>query len=513
MPAQRLPMRQVREVLRLKHVAGHSERRIAAAIGISRYTVAEYLRRAAVVGITWPVPVELDDATLEARLFSPPFAVQENPRPQPDWSRLHAELRRPGVTLLLLWEEYRAGQPEGYGYSRFCDLYREWRAGISPTMRQTHAAGERLFVDYAGHTMPIIDPLSGEVRQAQIFVAALGASNYTYIEARWTQGLADWIGCHVNALSFIGGVTRQIVCDNLKAGVTAACRYEPGINRTYQEMATHYGTAIVPTRVRKPRDKAKVEVAVQVVERWVLARLRHRQFFSLGELNIALRELTDELNTRAMRRIGSSRRALFDAIERTALLPLPSEPFEYAEWKRCRPGIDYHIEIHGHWYSVPHRLIREVVEARITDCTIEIFHHGVRVAAHVRSPLTHRHTTVPDHMPSAHRRYADWTPARLRREASDIGPATAGLVELILGAKPHPEQGFRACLGILRLVRGYGVERVEAACQRGIDIGARTYGSIVSILRNNLDRAYRPQPVPDAPPVEHGNVRGGSYYH
>lgn len=513
MPAERLPMRQVREVLRLKHAAGHSERRIAAALRISRYAVAEYLHRAAAVGINWPVPAELDDAALEGRLFSSPFAVHESPRPQPDWPRLHAELRRPGVTLLLLWEEYRAGHPEGYGYSRFCDLYRDWRAGISPTMRQTHVAGERLFVDFAGQTVPITDPVTGIERQAQIFVAALGASNYTYAEARWSQGLADWIGCHVNVLAFFGGVTRQIVCDNLKAGVSAACRYEPGINRTYQEMAAHYGTAIVPTRVRKPRDKAKAEVAVQVVERWVLARLRHRRFFSLAELNAAIRELIDELNTRVMRRIGSSRRALFEAIERPALQPLPAEPFEYAEWKRCRAGLDYHIEVHGHWYSVPYRLIREVVEARITDRTVEIFHHGIRVAVHVCSPLRHRHTTVPEHMPSAHRRYADWTPARLRREANQIGPATAGLVELILKAKPHPEQGFRASLGILRLVRGYGAERVEAACQRGIDIGARSYSSIVSILRNNLDRAYRPQPVPDAPSVPHGNIRGGGYYH
>ena len=513
MPAERLPMRQVREVLRLKHAAGLSERHIAGALRISRSTVAEYLRRAAVMGIAWPVPVGLDDAALEGQLFNPPFTVPENPRPQPDWARLHAELRRPGVTLLLLWEEYRAGQPAGYGYSRFCDLYREWRAGISPTMRQTHVAGERLFVDFAGQTVPITDSTTGSVRPAQIFVAALGASNYTYIEARWTQGLADWIGCHVNALTFIGGVSRQLVCDNLKAGVTAACRYEPGINRTYQEMAAHYRTAIVPTRVRRPRDKAKVEVAVQVVERWVLARLRHRRFFSLGELNAAIRALNDELNDRSMRRIGCSRRALFETVERPALLELPSEPFEYAEWKRCRPGLDYHIEVYGHWYSVPYRLIREVVEARITDRTVEIFHRGVRVAAHARNPMPHRHTTIAEHMPSAHRRYADWTPARLRREARRIGPATADLVELILKAKPHPEQGFRASLGILRLVRSYGAERVEAACQRGIDIGARTYGSVVSILRNNLDRAYRPQPVPDLPPVQHGNIRGGGYYH
>jgi transposase len=506
-------MRQVREVLRLKHVAGLSDRHIAASVGISRYTVAEYLRRAAVVGISWPVPVELDDATLEACLFSSSVASREPLRAQPDWPQIHAELRRAGVTLLLLWEEYRAGQPDGYGYSRFCDLYREWRAGASPTMRQTHVAGERLFVDFAGQTVAIIDPLSGTSRAAQIFVAALGASNYTYAEARCTQGLADWIGCHINALTFFGGVAHQIVCDNLKAGVTAACRYEPGINRTYQEMATHYGSAIVPARVRKPRDKAKVEVAVQVVQRWVLARLRHQRFFSLAELNIVIRELIDELNNRSMRRIGCSRRALFEAIERTALKPLPAEPFEYAEWKRCRAGLDYHVEIHGHWYSVPFRLIREALEARVTDRTVEVFHRGVRVAVHARNPIQHRHTTVPDHMPSAHRRYADWTPARLRREAGHIGPATTALVELILQAKPHPEQGFRACLGILRLVRGYGAERVEAACQRGIDIGARTYSSVASILRNNLDRAHRSQSEPDAPPVQHGNIRGGGYYH
>jgi transposase len=513
MPGQRLPMRQVREVLRLKHVCGHSGHQIAAMVGVSRYTVAEYLRRAAVVGITWPVPPELDDAALERKLFTPPFASTEALRPQPEWTRIHAELRRPGVTLLLLWEEYRDGQPEGYGYSRFCDLYSAWRGRLSPTMRQTHPAGERLFVDYAGQTVPVIDAATGEVRQAQVFVAALGASNFTYAEARWTQSLPDWIGCHVNALASFGGVARQIVCDNLKAGVTAACRYEPGISRTYQDMASHYGTAILPTRVRRPRDKAKVEVAVQVVQRWVLARLRHRRFFSLAELNTAIRELIAMLNDRPMRHLATSRRALFEALEQPALLPLPSEPYIYAEWRRCRAGLDYHVEVHGHFYSVPYRLMRETIEARITDQTIELFHAGVRVAAHQRNPRQHRHTTIPEHMPSAHRRYADWTPTRLLREAAAIGPATIALVERILAAKPHPEQGFRACLGILRLVRGYGPERLEAACQRGMDIGARSYGSVQSILRNGLDRAYRPEPVPDELPVQHGNIRGSRYYH
>jgi len=513
MPGQRLPMRQVREVLRLKHVSGHSGRQIAAMVGVSRYTVAEYLRRAAVIGVTWPVPPELDDAALERKLFTPPFASAEPLRPQPDWPRIHAELRRPGVTLLLVWEEYRAGQPEGYGYSRFCDLYAAWRIRLSPTMRQTHPAGERLFVDYAGQTVPVIDGATGEARQAQIFVAALGASNFIYAEARWTQSLPDWIGCHVNAFASMGGVARQIVCDNLKAGVTAACRYEPGISRTYQDMASHYGTAILPARVRRPRDKAKVEVAVQVVQRWVLARLRNRRFFSLAELNAAIRELIADLNGRPMRHLGVSRRALFEALERPALLPLPAEPYVYAEWRRCRAGLDYHVEVHGHFYSVPYRLIRETIEARITDQTIELFHGGVRVAAHQRNPRQHRHTTIPEHMPSAHRRHADWTPTRLLREAAAVGPATIALVERILTAKPHPEQGFRACLGILRLVRGYGPERLEAACERGMAIGARSYGSVQSILRNGLDRAYRPEPVPDELPVQHGNIRGSGYYH
>jgi transposase len=460
------------------------------------------------------VPPECDDAALERKLFTPPgFIAVEKLRPPPDWTRIHGELRRPGVTLLLLWEEYRAEQPEGYGYSRFCDLYAEWRGRLSPTMRQTHPAGERLFVDYAGQTVDVIDAITGEARAAQIFVAALGASNLTYAEARWTQGLADWLACHVNAFAFLGGVARQLVCDNLKAGVTATCRYEPGINRSYQDMVAHYGTAVVPTRVRKPRDKAKVEVAVQLVQRWVLARLRHRRFFSLAELNAAIGELVQQFNARPMRHLGTSRRALFEAIERTALLPLPGEPYVYAEWRRCRAGIDYHVEIHGHWYSVPSRLVREVIEARIIEHTVELFHRGLRVASHVRSPLRGRHTTVADHMPSAHRRYAEWTPARLMREAAAIGPATTALVERILQTKPHPEQGFRACLGILRLVRAWGAERVEAACQRGMDIGARSYSSIVSILRNNLDRAYRPQPMLDEPPVPHSNIRGGGYYH
>jgi transposase len=427
------------------------------------------------------------------------------PRPQ----RAEAARRDAAVIVGGILAEHT----DGYGYSRFCDLYRDWCKTISPTMRQTHAAGEKLFVDFAGDTVPVFDAAIGIERRAHIFVAVLGASNYTYAEARWSEGLADWTGAHVSTFSALGGVPKAVVCDNLKAGVTVACRYEPGINRTYQELAEHYDTAILPRRPRRPRDKAKVEVAVQIVQRFVLARLRNRRFFSLHELNAAIRETVADLNAKIMRKLGVSRDELFAEIDRPALKALPTTPYQYAEWKRCRVAPDYHVEIADHYYSVPSRLIREQLEARITDTTIEILHKGARVASHVRSHARRRHTTIPEHMPSAHRRYAEWTPARMRREAARIGPATIALVDAIMKAKPHPEQGFRACLGILRLARSYGSARIEAACRRGNDIGATTYGSIKSILQHGLDRAYANEKPPDAPPIQHRNIRGTGYYH
>jgi transposase len=368
-------------------------------------------------------------------------------------------------------------------------------------------------VDFAGDTVAVIDPSSGEARATHIFVAALGASNFTYAEARWSEGLADWIGAHVNALTVIGGVPKAVVCDNLKAGVTKPSRYEPGINRSYAELATHYGFAVLPARVRKPRDKAKAEIAVQIVQRFVLARLRNRRFFSLDELNSAIRTCVADLNDKIMRKLGKSRRELFDTIERAALKPLPSEPYRYAEWKRARVAPDYHIEVAAHYYSVPSRLIREVVEARITSTTVEIFHRGTRVASHAFSALRNRHTTIPEHMPSAHRRHAEWTLARLMQEAEKVGPAALALFEAIMRAKPHPEQGFRSCLGILRLAKEYGADRLEAACRRGNDIGATSYGSIASILKHGLDRAYAHEKVPEGAPIQHANIRGRGYYH
>jgi transposase len=411
-----------------------------------------------------------------------------------------------------LWEEYRAGHPQGYGYSWFCERYRGWAGRLKPTMRQVHIAGEKLFVDFAGQTVEVFDPTTGEIREAQIFVAVLGASNYTYAEARWTQTLPDWINAHVHTFNYLGGAARQTISDNLKAGITKACFFEPMVNRTYGDLARHYGTAIIPARPRKARDKAKVEVGVQVVERWILARLRKQRFFSLAELNAAIRELLDDLNARPMRGFDMSRRELFEQIERPVLLPLPETPYAYAEWRRCRVGLDYHVEIQRHYYSVPFPLLRQEVEARITAHTVEIFHRGKRIASHPKSVARHRATTVAEHMPSSHRRYRDWTHERIQREAAAIGINSATFVEVLLHSRPHPEQGFRSCVGVLSLVKRYGPDRVEAACERALLIQARSYSSVVSILKNNLD-GRPPTSAPDQPPLVHPNIRGPGYYH
>jgi transposase len=491
-----------------------SSRKIAASLVVGATTVVDCLQRARAAGVSWPLLDDLSDEALEARLFPASTALAKITarRPQPHWPTIHCELRRPGVTLQLVWEEHRAAHPEGYGYSRFCELYRAWEGRLSPTMRQTHLAGEKLFVDYAGTTLEVIDGATGEVMTAQLFIAALGASNYTYAEATWTQGLADWIGSHTRAFAFFDGVSAMVVSDNLKSGITKACFYEPAVNRTYAEMAAHYDTAVVPARPNKPRDKAKVEVAVQVATRWIIAKLRNRRFFSLGELNAAIAELVTALNNRVTRHLGASRRALFDDLERSALKKLPAEPYAYAEWKECRAGLDYHVEIEKHYYSVPHALLRETMWARITARTIEVFHRGKRVAAHVRSSSNRKHTTVREHMPSSHQRYADWTPERIQRQANEIGPKTSALVEIILRERTHPEQGFRACIGILRHAKSFGRERLEAACDRALEIGARSYTSVTSILKTNLDRK-RPAPATDGPAIAHTNIRGSRYFH
>ena len=514
MPMERMSMRHVRDCVRLKN-AGISTREIARRVGVAPSTVRLTLGRCSAAGVAWPLDADLTDAMLEQRLFTNAGVKPGHRRhEEPDWASVHREMKRKHVTLSVLWEEYIALRPGGYRYSRYCDLFREWESRVPVTMRQTHAAGERLFVDYAGDGVPVvIDRLTGELRKAQIFVAVLGASSFTFAHASWTQTLPDWIDAHVRAIETIGGVPHLLVPDNTKTAVIKACLYDPQVNRAYAEMAAHYGSAILPARPRKPRDKAKVEQAVLIVERWLLGRLRHRTFYSLAEVNAAIADLMRHLNEeRPIRRLGVTRRQLLEEVDRPALKSLPVEPYEFHEWRTCRVGIDYHVEIAAHYYSVPHRFARAEVDARLTARTIEIFLKGERIAAHMRVSGNHGHTTVAEHMPSSHRRYAGWTMERIRADARLIGPATAALCELIFEARPHPEQGFRACLGIVRLARPFGAERLEAAADRAIDIGARTYGSVKSILDNHLDRRPAQKRATDGTPILHANIRGPRYY-
>ena len=506
-------MRKIKEVLRLKWALGHSNRRIGATCGIGHPTVAEYLRRAAEAGLSWPLPADLDDARLERLLFPPPPDLPAQSRGIPDWVQVNQELRHKGVTLFLLWQEYRAANPDGYQYSWFCEHFRDWRGKLDLVMRQDHRAGEKLFVDYAGQTVPVIDASTGEIREAQIFVGVLGASNYTYAEATWTQSLPDWIGSHTRCFAFLGGVPELVVPDNLRSGVKKAHRYEPDTNPTYQDMASHYGVAVLPTRVRAPRDKAKVESGVLVVERWILAALRHRQFFSLGELNDAIHELLEKLNDRPFKKLPGSRLEHFEQIDRPALSSLPAEPYVYAEWKKARVHIDYHVEVDGHYYSVPYALVKKAIEVRFTRHIVECLYRGNRVASHRRSYQKGKHTTVDDHMPESHRQAGEWSPGRLINWAAKTGPATEKLIRTVLGSRRHPQQAYRSCLGILRLGNAHGDQRLEAACRRALTLGSCRYKSIESILKHRLDEQPLEEQQELSLPESHHNIRGPAYYH
>jgi transposase len=512
MAQERLTMRKIGEVLRLKWECGLSNRAIARSCSLSHSTVGEYLRRAQEAGLSWPLPADLGEDTLFELLF--PSSAQSSSRviPVPDWSLIHTELRKQGVTLRLLWVEYREAQPDGYGYSQFCALYRQWAKRLKPSMRLSHKGGEKVFVDYAGQTVPIVDPNTGELHPAQIFIGVLGASNYTYAEAHESQELPNWIGAHVRMFAFFGGVPEIVVPDNLKAGVKHPCRYEPDLNPTYQDLAQHYGTAVIPTRVRKPKDKAKVEVGVQVVERWILARLRHHTFFSLADLNQAIRELLNELNTRQMEHLGRSRRELFERLDQAALKPLPELPYEFAIWKKARVNIDYHIEFEKHYYSVSHTLIHKEVYVRATQSTIEIFFHNRRVASHRRTHAPGRHTTLSEHMPPAHQKYLEWSPDRFTRWAGSIGPNTVQLVQALLDSRQHPQQAYRSCLGLLGLGSRYGEQRLEAACGRALRAGIHSYKGVKNILDAKLDQV-EPEEAPTVVPKTHENIRGQTYYH
>ena len=499
-------MRKIREVLRLKFEAGLSDSAIARAIGSARSTVQECLRRTKEAGLDWPLPPDVDEAALQTTLYQREAPLTRNPLP--DFAKLHAELKRPGVTRALLWQEYKATHPDGWQYSVFCDQYRRWLATQDLVLRQHHVPGEKLFVDYAGHTIGVVDRHTGEVRAAQVFVAVLGASSYTYAEATWTQQLPDWLGSHVRALTFFGGVPAAIVPDNLKSGVVKAHRYEPELNPAYQDFAEHYRVAILPARVRKPRDKAKVEVAVQIVERWILARLRDRTCFSLAELNAAIGELLNAINTRPFKRRDGCRQSFFNDIERAALRPLPARPYTFATWKKARVHLDYHVEVERAHYSVPYKLIGKTVDVRVAAHTLEIFYRQKLVAAHGRVVKRGSFTTTAEHRPERHTAVIEVTHERLQERALVVGPATAEVMEHQRHRRRHPEEALRANLGILRLARDFSPEQLEAAAQRALALKVYSYRALRSLIQTTPSEANEQQPLA----LDHENVRGGKYF-
>lgn len=513
MAQERLPMRKIKEVLRLRYEHRASQRQIAASCGIAQSTVIEYLRRAEAAGLRWPLPAGLSDAMIEERLFRSAAAAPA--RPLPDFQHVYDELRRHerlNLTLMQLWNEYREQHTDGYEYTQFCEHYRRWRKKLDYVMRQEHRAGEKVFVDY-GDGLYLTDPDTGELTLTQLFIAVWGLSNFTFAEASLSQELPCWIGSHVRAFTYFRCAPRALVPDNLRSGVSKACRYDPEINPTYAELAAHYGTAVLPARVRKPRDKAKAEAGVLVAKRWILAVLRHSVFFTLADLNVAIRELLEKLNDRKLRKLQKSRRELFESQDLPAALRLPERPYQFAEWLKTRVNINYHVDVKQHHYSVPFRLKDDQLDIRLTATTVEAFHHGERVAAHARSYVVGGYTTLPEHMPSKHREHAEWTPERILAWTGKAGPAAAEVAGKILASKTFPEQGYNACLGIVRLGERYGADRVEAACRRALRFNTCSYRSIKAILARGLDRRIEPEePAQPALPF-HENVRGGEYYH
>jgi transposase len=506
-------MRKLKEVLRL-HSVGLSQHQIARSCSISQSTVHEYLSAAQAAGVQWPLPENWGDPEIERALFPQrPAPAVWRKHPEPDWGRIHEQLQtHKDLTLQLVWQEARENDPEGYGYSRFCDLYRRWLKKLDLVLRQEHRAGEKMFVDYAGGTMPIHDREGGELRQAAVFVAVLGASSYTFAEATSGQDLRSWIGSHIRAWEFFGGVPEVVVPDNLKSAVTHPSYYEPDLNPTYRDLGEHYGVAIIPARPYRARDKAKAEVGVQVVQRWIVAALRKRKFFSVEEVNQAIGELLVRLNQRPFRKRPGSRAALFAQLDRPALKPLPTTRFQFGEWKTVRVNLDYHVEVDRHFYSVPYALAHQQVDVHLTAETVEVLHRGGRVASHVRSHAPAKATTLTEHMPKAHQRYLGCTPSRLIEDAEQVGPSTGQLVEAILAVKRHPEMGYRSCLGILRLAKTYPAERMEAAARRCLRARAYNLQSMDSILKNQLDRLPLPGDPPARSTVDHDNIRGADYF-
>jgi transposase len=511
MANRRLTLREIKEILRLNE-SGISKTQIKSVTGVSRKTVREYINLAGLAGTKYGDIQNLSIKEIYAKLFPADQIKPAHTKKHPNWAEVHQELKKKHVTKALLWEEFIESNPDGCRYTQFCHHYAKYVGRLDLSMRQEHTYGEKCFIDYAGHTIPIIDQKTGEIQQSQIFVAVLGASNYTYAEATWTQNLADWTGSHCNAFEYFGGVPEITVPDNLKSGVNKACRYEPEVNRTYHDLAMHYGTAVIPTRVVHPKDKPKVEVGVQIVERWILARLRNRQFFSLEELNHAIKELLERLNKKKFKKLPGSREEAFLTYEKAMLKALPATKYEFAEWKKATVNIDYHIELDSHYYSVPYQQVREVVDVCYTRTTVSIYKNSQRIASHIRSYHKGKHTVIKEHMPKDHQAYLEWTPSRIISWAASIGQNTSMLVYRIIHEKEHPAIGYRSALGVIRLGKKYTNERLELAAARAIELGGFSYYSVKSILDKGLDKQTTNQLQLTPANIRHENIRGAEYF-
>lgn len=514
MPNKRLSMRQLREILRLRLQADLSVRQIQRSLRVSVGAVSKVLSKASELGIDWMTVDALDDVQLANRFYPRADTRQSNHFEMPDWREVHQELSRKGMTKHLLWEEYTQQYPNrSYSYPQYCHHYQVWQKKQRRSMRQTHRAGEKLFVDYAGQTVPVVSGTTGEVRFAQIFVAVMGASNYTFAEATWTQNQADWLGSHVRAFEFLGGVPELVIPDNLKSGVSKACRYDPDVNAAYQQLAAHYGTAIVPARPYKPKDKAKAEVGVQIIERWILARLRHQTFFSLAELNTCIRALLNDVNGRQFKQLNGTRQSWFETLDRPALQPLPVHAYQYTDIRPAKVNIDYHIQYERHLYSVPHHLVGERIEIHASATLVTIFFKNRSVASH---PRKHRPgtTTLAEHMPERHQKHHQWTPGRLMNWAKDIGDETLAWVKRQLESKVHEAQAYRVCLGLLNLSKSYPLERLEAACGLANRQGLDRLRQVKAVLQSNQDKLYRAPTKSSAHlPQSHENIRGPHSFH
>jgi transposase len=509
MANKRLSMRMITEVLRLYYSCGLSIKQIHKSLGCSRGAVSEYIYRAKAAGLSWPLPGDLDDAQIEQRLFPP--VVKFRGKPLPDFNYMHTELRRKGVTLVQLWSEYREEYPHGYGLTQYCDLYGRFAKSLSIVMRQEHKAGDKAFSDFAGSTLPITDPRTGNRTPAYLFVCTLGASNFTFADLFWDQSTESWCNGHAGAFNYFDGCPKIVVPDNPKPVITKACPYEPDVNPSFAQMAAHYGVVIMPARVRKPKDKAKVEAAVGLATRWILAVLRNRTFFSLAEARIAVRELLDKLNNQPFKKIQGSRRSLYESLEKPILKKLPMVLYEYAQFKKASVNIDYHVEYDKHFYSVPYQFRGEVVEVRATATTIEILRRGKRIASHPRGFAENKATTLIEHRPKSHQQYGDWPPERIIDWAKKIGPSTTALAQAIMARQKYPELDYRSCLGILRLAKKFTNARLESACDRALSIRGLSYKSVKSILDSNLDQ----RPLPEKPhqlSIVHNNIRGASAF-